>query len=73
MVNVASLHRNIMERADIVANRKGEHAHYQHGGEESERRQEQTFAPRFSESVAIDPIQSRVRNNRTQPAENRGN
>jgi hypothetical protein len=65
MVNVAAIHRNIVERADIVANRKGEHAHYQHGGEESERCKEQTFAPRFCESVVVNPLQSGVRNNRT--------
>src|SRR5579863_4129383 len=73
MVNVASVHRNIVERADIMSNRKSEHAHHQHGGEESERCQEQTFAPRFVESVVIDPIQSGMRNNRAQAAENSSN
>jgi hypothetical protein len=69
---VAPSHRNIVKRADIVADGEGDATHYEHRDEESERSQEEPLPPRFCESVFIDSFQPGVRNDGTQAAEDRG-
>jgi hypothetical protein len=73
MVNVAAIHRNIMERTDIVTDGERECAHHQHGSEKPKRRQEQPLPSRFGEPVLVDPAEPRMRNDRAQSAENRRN
>src|SRR6202035_5147432 len=71
MVDVAAPHREIVERPYIVADRNGQAPHHQHRSEETERRQEKPFPPRFNEPMLIDLTQPGAGDDHGKTTENR--
>ena len=71
-MNVATVHRDIVEGADIVVNRDSDYSNDDCRGEETDRRQEESFPPRFRKSVFVHFSQPALRYDRREAPENRG-
>ena len=69
MVNVSAVHRDIMERPNVVVDRDRESAHYENCREESHRGQEQALPSGLGEPVLVDPPQPGVRDDRGERAQ----
>jgi hypothetical protein len=71
MVNVAAVHRNIMERPDVVVDSNRDGPHHNDSGEEADRSQEQPLAPRLGEPVLVNSFEPSPSNDRDERTENR--
>jgi hypothetical protein len=72
MMNVATVHRNIVEGTDIVVNRDSDYSNDDSRGKEADRRQEESLPPRFRKSVFVHFSQPALRYDRREAPENRG-
>jgi hypothetical protein len=57
MMNVAAMHRNIVERADVMADRFGESSEQDDRGEKADRREEQALAAGLRKALMVNPSQ----------------
>src|ERR1700692_2880202 len=72
MMNVATVHRTIVEGTDIVENRDSDYSNDDSRGKEPDRRQEESLPPRFRKSVFVHFSQPALRYDRREAPKNRG-
>jgi len=61
-MNVPAVHGHVMKRPNVVVNRDSDTPNHSYRGEESERSQKETLAPRVSELAPINIAQLGSRN-----------